>query len=76
MLPEDLYLVLIWSIIIGIVAAVVAVVIVVVKYKKKLKAPIYPIDKYASLSLVGSHDNFLRRNVTRVRVTSNNNKKR
>ena len=46
---------------------------VVYRYKKKLKAPIYPLDRYARLNLVDRGDTFLTAHVTRVRVSSPSN---
>ena len=54
----------------GLAAGAIAVLIVVVDYKKKLKSPIYPLSKYASLDLSLSQDNYLSTSVTRVRVQS------
>lgn len=71
---EDFYVVLIWASIIAVVATIIACTIVVTRYKKKLKAPIYPVDKYAALSLAGARDDFLGSTVTRVRVASRKNK--
>lgn len=75
-LPENFNVMLIWSLIIAAVATAVTIVIIVSKYKNKLKAPIYPIDKYATLNLTGRRDDFLHSNVTRVRVSSSNHKRR
>ncbi len=65
--------VIIVSALIAIVAAAVSVIVVVARYKNKLQSPIYPLDKYTSLSLSESRDIFIGKTVTRVRV--NNNKK-
>ena len=46
---------------------------VVYRYKKKLKAPIYPLDRYARMNLVDRGDTFLTAHVTRVRVSSPSN---
>ncbi len=75
-MPEDFWILFIWSIIIGLAAAGITVGIIVAKYKKKLKAPIYPIDRYASLSLTAHSDEFLSSNVTRVRVSSSKSRRR
>ena len=68
---EEFWTVFTWAIIIAVIAAIAACVAVVVRYKKKLKAPIYPIEKYARLDLSARRDDFINRNVTRVRVSSN-----
>ncbi len=71
---EEMIQLLMVSGFIAIIAAVVACLIVVYNYKKKLKAPIYPTDKYASLSLSHAEDNYLGTTVTRVRVASSKKK--
>ena len=55
---------------IGFIAALITCIVIVYRYKKKLKAPIYPVDKYAQLSLSDARDNYLTTTVTRVRVAS------
>lgn len=57
-------------IIVGLSAGAIAVLIVVTSYRRKLRSPIYPLSKYASLDLSVSHDNYLTSNVTRVRIQS------
>ncbi len=47
-----------------------AVGFVVYKYKRKLKSPIYPLSKYASLNLTNAQDNYVTSNVVRTRVAS------
>ena len=71
---EEMIQLLMVSGFIAIIAAVVACLIVVYNYKKKLKAPKYPTDKYASLSLSHAEDNYLGTTVTRVRVASSKKK--
>ena len=58
------------SCVVGFLVALTACLVIIYRYKKKLKAPIYPIDKYAQLSLSDSRDSYLRTTVTRVRVAS------
>ncbi len=67
---EDFWLVFTWAAIVAVVATAITCTIIVTRYKKKLKAPIYPIDKYASLSLSVSRDDFIGSTVTKVRVAS------
>ena len=69
MTPEMAEL-LITSGVIGFIVALITCIVIIYKYKKKLKAPIYPIDKYAQLSLSDSRDNYITTTVTRVRVAS------
>lgn len=69
-MSDNFSAILIWSIVIAVIAATIAVVAVIIRYKKKLKAPIYPIDRYASLSLFARRDDFIGSNVTRVRISS------
>jgi hypothetical protein len=67
---EDIYTLIIAAVAVGIIAAVITCVCIVVKYKKKLKAPIYPIDDFCSLSLTDRRDDFIGSTVTKVRVSS------
>ncbi len=62
--------IIITSIAIALVAGAIAVAIVVYKYKRKLKSPIYPLSKYAGLSLDYNSDQFIGSTVTRTRVNS------
>ena len=71
---DEIIQLLITSGVVALIAAVVACLIVIFRYKKKLKAPIYPTDKYAQLSLSDSRDNYIGTTVTRVRVASSKNK--
>ena len=53
-------------------AAITGIVVgvIIYKYKRKLKSQIYPLSKYASLSLNVATDNFIGRTVTRTRVNT------
>ncbi len=62
--------VIITSLIIAIACGATAVGIVVYRYKRKLKAPIYPLSKYANLTLNYSSDDFITSHVTRVRINT------
>jgi hypothetical protein len=42
--------------------------LVVISYKRKLKSPSYPLEKYARLNLTHRTDTFISRNVTRVKI--------
>ena len=68
--------VIIVSVILAIAAAVAVCVGVTIKYKRGLDSPIYPLEHYTKLELTHREDRFLNRHVTRVRVSSDNNKKR
>ena len=68
--------VLIVSIIIAIASAIGVSVGVVVKYKKGLFGHIYPLEHYSNLNLTHREDRFLNRQVTRVKVSSDSNKKK
>ena len=57
-------------IVIGIISGASGVGIVVYRYKKKLKAPSYPLSKYVNLNLVYSDDSFIGSNVVRTRISS------
>ena len=74
-MPDNFYNLLAVSIALALIAAIVAVVIVVVRYKRKLKSPIYPINRYATLSLNACQDNFIGSTVTKVRVSSSSDKR-
>ena len=67
--------VLAWSALFAFIAAVIACIIVIVKYKRKLKSPIYPVEKYANLSLNACQDAFIGSIVTRVKVSSPSDKR-
>ena len=67
--------VVIISLVTAIVAAAGVCIGVVVKYKRGIDSPIYPLEHYTNLKLVGREDRFLHRNVTRVRVQNSDNKK-
>ena len=72
---DEIVFLLVASGIVALIAALVACLIVILRYKKKLKAPIYPIDKYARLILSDSRDNYIGTTVTRVRVAESRSKK-
>ncbi len=69
-MTEEMRQLLLISGFIGLAVALIVCLIIVYKYKKKLKAPIYPVDKYAQLSLADSRDNYITTTVTRVKVAS------
>ena len=73
---DDIMPLIAGSLLVALVAAGIAVAVIVVRYKKKLKAPIYPVDKYATLSVNGADDRFIGSTVTRVRVSSSKSDKR
>lgn len=67
---EDYVTLIIGSLVIGFIAALVTCIVIVVKYKTKLKAPIYPVDKFCDLELIDRRDDYIGSTVTRVRVSS------
>ena len=73
-MSDEIIFLLVASGIVSLVAALVACLIVIFRYKKKLKAPIYPVDKYARLVLSDSRDNYIGTTVTRVRIVESKNK--
>ena len=75
-MDSDLVAVLIISFIVAVVIAAVAVCTVVRKYRTKVQSPTYPVENYTSLNLSHSSDRFVGKTVTRVRVSSSNNRKR
>ena len=68
--------VLIVSIIIAIASAIGVSVGVLVKYKKGLFGHIYPLEHYTNLNLTHREDRLFNRQVTRVKVSSDSNKKK
>ena len=60
------------SLAIAVIIAGVVCGIIIYKYKKKLKSPIYPLDRYAKLYLIpeNSRDVFLHKTLTRVRINT------
>ena len=62
----------------GILVAAFVCGIIIYKYKKKLKSPIYPLDRYANLNLntFASSDIFIGKSVTRVRVNNSSRRRR
>ena len=68
--------VLIVSIVIAIASAVGVCIGVVTKYKRGLFGHIYPLEHYTNLNLTHREDRFLNRHVTRVKVSSDSNKKK
>ena len=74
-MPENFDIMLIFALICAAVATVSFVILIVRRYKNKLKSPIYPIDKYACLTLARTEDRFIDRTVTRVRISSGSGRK-
>ena len=68
-------MVLLISCISGAVAAIGAAIGIVYSYKRKSRSSQYPLDRYASLNLTKRMDIFLRRHVTRTKISSSNGKK-
>ncbi len=64
------------SVILAVAAAAAVCVGVTVKYKRGLDSPIYPLEHYTKLELTYREDRFLNRHVTRVKVSSDSNKKK
>lgn len=67
---EDYITLILAALAIGFACALVTCIVIVIKYKTKLKAPIYPIDKYCGLELIDRRDDYIGSTVTRVRVSS------
>lgn len=65
-----------WGIAFGGLTAALPTVLIARSYKKGLHAPIYPLEKYASLNLTGRSDTFIGKTVTRVRINNSSSKKR
>lgn len=59
----------------GFAAALGTAIGIVYSYKRKSRSPQYPLERYASLNLTNRMDIFLRRHVTRTKMSSSNNKK-
>ena len=60
----------------AVVISGLAVFCVIRRYKRKLHSPIYPIENYTSLNLIGASDVLINKNVTRVRVSSSSRRRR
>ncbi len=60
------------SLVLALVIAGIVCGIIIYKYKKKLKSPVYPLDRYARLNLIAadSSDRFLHKTLTRVRINN------
>ena len=74
-MTEDIVLVIVISLVGGLIAAAITCFAVYKKYKTKLKAPVYPVEDYATLNLSVSSDRFVGSSVTCVRVNNSNNKR-
>ena len=68
--------IIIVSVVLAVAAAVAVIVGVTVTYKRGLFGHIYPLEHYTSLNLTYREDRFLNRHVTRVKVSSDSNKKK
>ena len=67
--------IILFSLIFAIAAAVAVCIIVVKRYKSGLSSPIYPLEHYTNLDLRFRDDRFLNRTVTKVKISSDSNKK-
>lgn len=56
--------------------AAMSVILVVRKYRNKIQSSTYPVEHYTSLTLSHSSDTFVGKTVTRVKVSSSNNRKK
>ncbi len=59
------------ALIVGLVVALIFAAIIIAGYKRKLKSASYPLERYTNLRLNVSHDTFLGKFVTRVKIRSN-----
>ncbi len=69
-LREPLWQTVFICFIIASIIAGITVGCVVYNYKKKLKAPAYPLDRYANMRLASNSDTFLGSFVTKTRISS------
>lgn len=60
------------SFVIALVISAIVCGIIIYRYKKKLKSPVYPLERYATLSLMpfDSQDRFINKTLTRVRINT------
>ncbi|MCQ2413867.1 MAG: hypothetical protein MJ082_03605 [Clostridia bacterium] len=58
------------GIIVGLLVSGITTAVIASSYRRKLKAPIYPLSKYANLDLTVKSDRFIGSHVTRTRVSS------
>ena len=61
---------------VGIALAGIAVLIIVLRYRMKIRKTIYPLDKYAALSLTHKEDFYTTTTTTRTRISSSSDNKR
>ena len=73
-MPENFWTVFIGAALLALIAAAVTCTVIVLRYKRKLRSPIYPIDRYASMSLNARRDDFIGATVTSVKLQSNKRK--
>ena len=59
------------ALIVGLVVALIFAAVIIVSYKRKLKSASYPLERYTNMRLNVSHDTFLGKFVTRVKIRSN-----
>lgn len=64
------------SALLAVASAVAVCVGVLVTYKRGLFGHIYPLEHYTRLNLTYREDRFLNRHVTRVKVSSDNDRKK
>ena len=61
---------------VGIAFAGIAILIIVLRYRMKIRKTIYPLDKYAALSLTHKEDFYTTTTTTRTRISSSSDNKR
>ena len=61
---------------VGIALAGIAILIIVLRYRMKIRKTIYPLDKYAALSLTHKEDFYTTTTTTRTRISSSSDNKR
>ena len=71
-LQEPMWLTVLVSAIIAVIVAAIPVIVITVKYKRKQKAPSYPLENYASLSLDADacRDSYMGSRIIKTRVNT------
>ena len=61
---------------VGIAFAGISILVIVLRYRMKIRKTIYPLDKYAALSLTHKEDFYTTTTTTRTRISSSSDNKR
>ena len=59
---------IVFSLIVAFGGVGIFLIIIVVRYKTKIRGSTYPLDKFTTLELTGQSDNFVTKNLVRIRI--------